>query len=238
MRLQKFIAHAGICSRRKAEELIKAGRVWVDGVLITELGVSIDPENNEVSVDGKRISFKPSKEYMLLHKPPGVLSTVSDPFGRRTIMDLVREVGKRVYPVGRLDQDSEGLMLLTNDGELTNRLLHPRHKIPKKYHVTVQGHPSKRDIELLKKGVEIEGRRTQPCHVRLIGKTKITSHYEVILKEGRKRQIRLMFKSIGHPVSRLIRTAIGPLTLDGLPRGKWRRLTEEEVKLLKKTAGL
>ncbi len=238
MRLQKFLAHAGVCSRRAAEELIRQGRVRVDGRTVTEMGTHVRPESACVEVDGRRIHSCENHVYLLMHKPRGVLTTVKDTHNRRTVMDLLPAIHARVYPVGRLDMDSEGLLLLTNNGELAQRLLHPSHKIPKKYHVTVRGRPSKKDIDMLENGVEIDGRVTLPCKIRLLGTTRRTSVLEVILSEGRKRQIRLMMDKVGHPVTRLVRQEMGSLSLKGLPPGKVRELNPAEVIALKRAVGL
>ncbi len=238
MRLQKFLAHAGICSRRAAEELIRQGRVRVDGRLVTEMGLQVDPGHTDVTVDGRKIKGCEERSYLLMNKPRGVLTTVKDTHGRRTVMDILGKTGKRVYPVGRLDMDSEGLLLLTNDGELAQRLLHPGHKVQKKYHVTVRGKPSREDLARLQKGVEIDGRTTLPCDMRIIGTTRRTAVVEVILKEGRKRQIRLMMDHVKHPVIRLIRVELGPLKLGDMPPGKFRKLEKSELEKLRRAAGL
>ncbi len=238
VRLQKFLADAGICSRRKAEELIKAGRVKVNGKLVREMGIKVVPGKNRVYVDERQVAVPKSHTYIALNKPRGYLSTVRDPYGRPTVMDLIPKVRERLYPVGRLDFDSEGLVLMTDNGSLTYRLLHPSHKVPKRYLVTIRGRLSKKDISTLESGVEIDGKRTQPCKITTIGRTRGKSVVEVELKEGRKRQIRRMFEMIGHPVVRLKRIKIGPLELGNLGPGKWRHLTNEEVKALKEAAGL
>jgi len=238
MRLQKFLAHAGICSRRAAEDLIRQGRVQVDGRTVTEMGLKVDPSNCSVEVDGQPVSGCQEHVYMVMNKPRGVLTTVKDTHGRRTVMDLIDQADKRVYPVGRLDLDSEGLLLLTNDGELAQRLLHPRHKIPKKYHVTVKGRPSNRDIQRLRNGVEIDDRMTLPCDIRVLGTTRRTTMLEIVLSEGRKRQIRLMMDMVGHPVIRLVRVEMGPLDIRGLAPGKVRTLNALEAQALRRAAGL
>ncbi len=238
VRLQKYIADAGICSRRKAEELIKAGRVAVDGNIVKEMGVQIVPGQNVVAVDGKEITPLKKYTYLILNKPKGYLSTVRDPFGRPTLLDLIRDVKTRVYPVGRLDFDSEGLVLMTDDGALTHRLLHPSHKVPKKYLVTVKGNPSKKDIASLEAGIDLDGRKTLPCKIKKLGRSKGNSIVEVELKEGRKRQIRRMFDKIDHPVLRLKRIQIGPLELGSLKPKKYRYLTDAEIKKLRKAVGM
>ncbi len=239
MRLQKFLAHAGVCSRRAAEALIRKGLVRVDGSTVSELGFQVEAGVNVVEVSGKRVELSGAKEYWLLNKPVGFLTTVQDPFGRPTVMDIIgSRVGTRLYPVGRLDMDSQGLLLLTNDGELANRLLHPRHKVEKSYHVRVKGRPSKADLQRLRGGVEIEGRRTLPCRISVLGTTRRYTLLEITLKEGRKRQIRMMMAAVGHPVVKLTRVRIGPLELAGLAAGEFRRLSGNEVMALKKAAGL
>ncbi len=232
VRLQKLLSEAGLCSRRKAEKLILEGRVTVDGN-IAKLGTKVDPKKQIILVDNKPISLKREFVYYILNKPKGYLTTLYDPYGRKTIKELIKDIPHRIYPVGRLDLNSEGLLLLTNHGELTHRLQHPKFKVEKTYHVTVKGIPSKRDLEILASGeIVVEGKKVQPCKVKMLGKKKRESTLEIILKEGRKRQIRLMCKAISHPVKRLIRVAIGPIKLRDLPKGKARKLLAHEVNAL------
>ena len=238
MRLQKFLANAGLCSRRAAEAIIRSGRVRVDGQVVTEMGFRVDPSTNVVSVDNVRIIQERPFIYLFLNKPRGILSTVHDPHGRTTVMDILGKIPERVYPVGRLDKDSEGLLLLTNDGTLTHRLLHPSHKISKTYHVTIKGKPSKTELDLLRRGVEVEKQMTLPCEIRVLGMSRRSTVLEIVLKEGRKRQIRMMLNTVGHEVIKLIRIKMGPLELGKLPSGKYRPLTDYEVESLKKAAGL
>jgi len=239
IRLQKYLSNAGVCSRRKAERLILAGKVKVDGKVVPVLGTKVQPGKQKVTVNGRLVRPERSHIYLVMNKPRGVLTTMSDPHGRPTIVDLIKDVRRRVYPVGRLDMDSEGLLFLTDDGELAYRLLHPSFKVPKKYVVTVRGLPSKRDLAILRSGVEIEpGIRTKPCTIKILGKRKSEAVFEVTLTEGRKRQIRLMFKAVDHPVTRLKRTEMGPLRLGGLRPGTHRSLTPQEIGGLKKAAGL
>jgi pseudouridine synthase len=238
IRLQKYLADAGVCSRRKAEALIRSGRVTVDGKIVTELGSKIEPYKNIICVDKTEILCKRSLIYLLLNKPKGVLTTISDPYGRITIMDLLGKVPWRIYPVGRLDKDSEGLLLLTNDGALAHRLLHPSHKAAKTYLATVSGRPSREVLDLLRQGIDIEGRMTLPCEINVRKTTRRSTVLEIVLKEGRKRQIRLMLNKVNHPVIRLIRIKIGTLQLGKLQPGKHRILTDSEVKSLKKSVGL
>ncbi|MBW1719512.1 MAG: rRNA pseudouridine synthase [Deltaproteobacteria bacterium] len=238
IRLQKYLANAGVCSRRAAEALILSGRVSIDGEIVTELGSKVDPYKNVIRVDKTRIVWEKSPIYLLLNKPKGVLTTVRDPYGRATIMDLLGKVPGRVYPVGRLDKDSEGLLLLTNDGALAHRLLHPSHKVKKTYHATIRGRPAGAVLDLLRQGVDIEGKMTLPCEMRVLKTTKRSTVLEIVLKEGRKRQIRLMLNKVNHPVIRLIRIKMGPVSLGKLQPGKYRILTSSEVESLKKAVGL
>lgn len=233
MRLQKYLASAGIASRRKSEELIRNGKALVNGARVP-IAHTIDPDKDIVTVNGKRIHASPLF-YIALNKPKGYLSTVCDPQGRPTIMDLV-QLRERVYPVGRLDKDSEGLMLLTNDGELAYALTHPKFKVEKVYEVVVQGVPSEEKIRKLKKGIPLQDGLTAPCDARIMktfeGKKKC--RLEIKLHEGRKREIRRMMEFLLHPVLTLRRIAIGALKLSTLSPGKFRSLSESEIKLLKK----
>lgn len=235
-RLQKIIARAGIASRREAEEMILAGRVTVNGRVITRLGSRAE-QKDHVKVDGKLITAAEEHRYILLNKPKEVMSTVNDPEGRASVLDLIRGVRERIYPVGRLDYHSEGLILLTNDGDFAFKVAHPSHGSVKTYHVKVRGVPSQRIIDKLERGITIDGRRTLPCEIerlRTTGKSEEegNSWFEVRLREGRTQQIRKMFQALGHPVNKLRRIAIGPLQDDGLEPGRWRDLTSREVKLL------
>lgn len=226
-RLQKIIARAGICSRREAENLILAGRVTVDGKIITELGYKADL-NQKIRVDGKLLSFDTKKIYIMLNKPRGYVSTAHDERGRKTILDLI-DVSERVYPVGRLDLNSEGLILLTNDGELTNALIHPRFEVEKTYRAKISGDITEEKLDLLRAGIELDDGLTSPAEIFLLGKDLV----EITIHEGRNRQVRRMFAAIGCDVKRLRRIKFANLTLDGLKVGKFRELTAEEVKKLK-----
>ncbi len=238
-RLQKILARAGVASRRAAEELIAGGRVAVDGTVVNQLGAKADPARQKITLDGQALPSPEAKEYWLVHKPAGVVSTVRDPQGRRRVVDLLPpEAGARLYPVGRLDYDSEGLVLMTNDGELAYRLMHPRYKVPKVYRVWVSGHPSGETIARLRSGVVIDGRSTAPARVHLKSGTALRSKLSFIIHEGRKREIRLMCATVGHPVQRLVRVGLGPLHMDDLPSGACRRLGFAEVAELKAAAGL
>ena len=240
-RLQKIIAHAGFASRREAEAMIREGRVTVNGRVVKELGSKADAANDHIKVDGKLITRAETHRYILLYKPREVMSTVADPEGRKTVVELVKGVRERIYPVGRLDYQSEGLLLLTNDGDLAFKISHPQHGSVKTYHVKVRGVPEERIIGKLERGITIEGKRTVPCEISRMkttgrstgrGDDEGNSWYEVRLREGRNQQIRKMFKAVGHPVSKLRRVAIGPISDPQLTAGDWRELTPREVKML------
>ncbi|MBP3522626.1 MAG: rRNA pseudouridine synthase [Clostridia bacterium] len=233
MRLQKYMAMCGVAARRKCEEMIAAGCVTVNGRLVTEMGTQVE-ENDEVCVDGARITPEEEKRYVLYHKPAGEVTTVSDEKGRETVMDRFRDFPVRLYPVGRLDYDSEGLLLLTNDGELAQRLTHPSCEVDKVYLARVTGNPSNEAIDRLRRGVYMEGdeRRTYPADVRVVRDESLFSDILVTIHEGRNRQVRRMFDAVGHKVLLLRRVRFGPLELGGLRRGEWRELTAEEVALL------
>jgi 23S rRNA pseudouridine2605 synthase len=230
MRLAKFIAQGGVASRRHAEDLVRSGRVLVDGVRVTDPARDVD-DRSEVSIDGRPISPEPMEHY-LLNKPIGVVSTAHDPQGRPKVVDLVSS-DARLYPVGRLDAATRGLILLTNDGELANRLMHPRFEIEKAYRARVQGSVSKQALRRLRSGVELEDGRTWPAQVRVLESEPQTTLLEIVIHEGRKRQVRRMCEAVGHPVIELERTGYGPLTLAGLAPGESRRLTGEEVEQLR-----
>jgi len=236
-RLQKIIAHAGFASRREAEAMIRDGRVTVNGRVVTELGTKADAGNDHIKVDGKLITRAEPHRYILLYKPKEVMTTVEDPQGRRTVIELVRGIRERIYPVGRLDFHSEGLVLLTNDGDLAFKVAHPKHGSVKTYHVKVRGVPEDRLVEKLERGITIDGKRTLPCEIARMKTTgrredEGNSWFEVKLREGRTQQIRRMFQAVGHPVSKLKRVAIGPLSDPKLTPGAWRELTKHEVKML------
>ena len=239
-RLQKIIAAAGVASRRKAEELITSGHVQVNGTTITELGSKADPEVDHVRVNGKLLQGEQRHVYLLLNKPKGYVTTVKDPENRPTVMDLVRGIRGRVYPVGRLDYASEGLLLLTNDGGLANRLMKAASHVSKTYLVKVAGTPTDDAIAKLRAGVSIatdEGRRvrTAPAAIRVV-KDAANPWYEITLIEGRNRQIRRMFEAVGHHVEKIKRVRYGPLTLD-VPPGEYRTLTPKEVQRLNSATG-
>jgi 23S rRNA pseudouridine2605 synthase len=214
------------------------GRVSVNGVTVRELGTKAEPGHDDIRVDGRRVKIVERHRYLLLNKPRGYVTTRSDPEQRPTVIDLLRGVSEYVYPVGRLDFETEGLLVLTNDGDLAARLTHPKHGVARVYEARVLGVPDPRDLERLAKGVVIEGRRTERAGVKLLphGRDAKQSTVTVTIHEGRNRQVRKMFEMIGHPVSRLRRVSIGPLTDERLKTGRWRDLTAEEVKRLKKAA--
>lgn len=235
-RLQKVMAHAGVASRRACEDIIREGRVAVNGVIVTELGTKVDPHQDTITVDGEPIDVVENYTYIALHKPPSAISTVDDSHGRTTVVDLV-DVDTRVYPVGRLDADSEGLVLLTDDGELTHRLTHPGFEHQKEYHVRVSGRPSKEALKRLRSGVRLEDDLTAPAHVDVLRYEDGNTWLWMILHEGRKRQIRRMADAVGHPVKRLIRVRMGPIRLGNLLPGQWRHLSQHEVEELQAAVG-
>ncbi|SHJ90240.1 pseudouridine synthase [Propionispora hippei] len=237
-RLQKIISQAGIASRREAEKLITAGRVSVNGVVTTELGTKVEPRKARIAVDGKLIaSEKPV--YVVLYKPKGVITSRTDPQGRKTVTELVADIPERVYPVGRLDYNTEGLLLLTNDGELTNGLLHPSRHIYKTYIVKVASSPAEEKLDRLRVGIQLEEGKTAPAKVDIVDydRERDITALEVTIHEGKNRQIRRMFEAIGYPVKNLKRVKFAFLTLEGLRRGQFRYLTDEEILELKKYAG-
>lgn len=236
-RLQKVLARAGVASRRKCEELIVAGRVKVNGETVSTLGSKVDPECDLIEVDGKPIALPRQHTYLMLNKPVGYICTVRDPQGRPTIMDLIPQE-KRLYPVGRLDTDSEGLVLLTDDGDLTQRLTHPSQEHEKEYLALVEGHPAPHTLQRLREGVALDDGLTWPADVRVLGRESEGTWLRFVIHEGRKRQLRRMCQAVGHPVRRLIRIRIGPLRLGELPAGQYRLLTKEESSLLRRAVGL
>jgi pseudouridine synthase len=231
-RLQKIIAAAGITSRRKAEQIILEGRVSVNGKPVSKLGSKADPDRDHIRVDGRLVTLASEYVYLLLNKPVGYVSTVSDPQGRPTVVSLVRGIKQRVYPVGRLDYHSSGLMILTNDGELANFLMSRASAIPRTYQVKLEGRPEAGDIARLESGIALDGRRTEPCQIRSLGQGE-KPWFEITLVEGRYHQVRRMFERIGQPVVKLKRVRIAFLTDQGLAPGQMRHLTRAEVKRLR-----
>ena len=233
MRLQKYMAHAGVASRRKCEEIIDAGRVKVNGETVTEQGIQVE-ESDKVTVDGKLLRLPKTNRYVLLNKPRGVVSTVDDNKGRKTVLDLV-PTGKsrRLYPVGRLDMDSSGLLLLTDDGELTQRLLHPKYELEKTYRVTVKGMIDEDTAKNLSSGVQLKDGMTAPATFKILEHRNSKTRMEVTIHEGRNRQIRRMFETVGAEVVELERIQMGPLKLGQLGKGEYRPLREKEIRALK-----
>ena len=229
-RLQKVLARAGLGSRRACEELIAAGRVAVDGTT-AQLGMRVDPERARIVVDGSPVITRHDLVYYLLNKPRRVMTTAHDPEGRPTVLELVPDE-PRVFPVGRLDYDTEGLLLITNDGELTQLLTHPRYGVPKTYLVEVEGVPAPSAVRQLRTGVELEDGVTAPARVRVVGRHEDRAAIEITIHEGRNRQVRRMCEAVGHPVQRLVRTRVGPLSDERLEPGTWRELRPTEVRRL------
>lgn len=229
-RLQKFLSECSVASRRKSEELIREGKVKVNGK-IAQVGDKVDPKKDTVTVCGKKVVAVKQKYYIMLNKPRGYVTTMSDELGRKCVAELVQDVGAQVYPVGRLDKDSEGLLLLTNDGEFANAVMHPRKHIPKTYRVTVRSNINDAQIEKLENGIDIEGdgRDTLPASVHVIEKSAERSVFEITIYEGRNRQIRKMCEQVSLDVIRLKRNSVGSVKLGMLKVGKWRELTEDEV---------
>ena len=246
VRLQKIIAAAGIASRRAAERLIEEGRVSVNGTTVTELGTKADPDTDDIRVDERRVKRAERHRYFLLNKPRGYVTTRSDPEQRPTVLDLLKGVREYIYPVGRLDFDSEGLLILTNDGDLAATLTHPRHEVERVYEAQVLGVPDEHDLDRLRRGIVIDGRRTSPAQIELLSERRgakprtdrgdDTSILRVTIHEGRSRQVRKMGDAIGHPVRALRRIRIGPIADKNLRLGTYRELTPEEVTRLKKSA--
>lgn len=233
VRLQKFLAEAGIASRRKAEELIVMGKVQVNGKVVTELGTKVDTKKDVVFYQNKKVEIKQNFVYLMLHKPEGYVTTVKDQFHRPTVVDLLKDVSERVYPVGRLDYDTSGLLLLTNDGDLTYRLTHPKHNIKKTYEAKVFGIPSEHNKVQFRRGIVIDGRKTEPATLEIIKVEKKYTTVRIVIQEGRNRQVRKMCEAIKHPVAQLKRVATGTLFLGELEKGKYRHLTQKEVQYLK-----
>lgn len=236
-RLQKIISQAGLASRRAAEAMILEGRVEVNGTVVRELGGKFDPEQVEIKVDGKVLRAAEAHVYYLLNKPKGYVSTASDERGRRTVLDLLPEVQERIYPIGRLDMNTEGLLLLTNDGELMNGLLHPRYEVQKTYVARLAKGLSAQELRLLREGVQLEDGLTAPARVRTLAEEPGRAKVEITIHEGRNRQVRRMFQAVGHEVLALKRVAFAGLTLEGVRRGGHRALAEAEVKMLYEKAG-
>lgn len=232
IRLQKYMAHCGVASRRRAEELIQAGRIKVNGVIIREMGVLVSNEDR-VELDGKLIKKEERLVYIMLNKPSGYVSTVTDPEGRKTVLDLIEGVRERIYPVGRLDYDTTGLLILTNDGDFAFRSTHPGQETRKTYLAEVLGMPSNESLHTLRKGVILDGKPTANAEVEVVKIKDKSTVLKIIIHEGRNRQVKRMCEAVGYPVLKLKRTAVGKLTLGNLKIGQWRYLTPQEAKLAK-----
>lgn len=230
MRLQKFLARAGAASRRGSEDLMTAGRVAVNGVIATELGTKVDPLVDTVTLDGRPVSIADVPVYIAFHKPAGVMTTMSDPQGRPTVASFVPvKEYPGLFPVGRLDFDTTGLLLFTTDGELAHRLLHPSRHVEKVYRVLIDGRATEAELDRLRDGIALDDGLTAPARVRSLRSSGTTTYVEIAIREGRKRQVRRMFSKIRHPVLELHRVSFGPINVDGLSRNAWRHLTTEEV---------
>jgi len=232
MRLQKYLAKCGIASRRHAEQMIREGRVRVNGKTVTEMGVTVSA-HDLVEFDGKPVIPEEKPVYIMLNKPRGYVTTVSDPQGRKTVMDLIEGVPERVYPVGRLDYDTTGLLILTNDGDFTYQSTHPGHEVEKTYIAEVEGIPSEDALKELREGILLDGRTTSPAKVELVERKKRSAVLRITIHEGRNRQVKRMCEAVGHPVKKLKRIAIGNLTLGDLKPGQWRYLSASDIKKVK-----
>lgn len=237
VRLQKFLARAGVASRRASEKLIEAGRISVNGQVVTELGTKVDPEADEVRLDGAPVRKAAEAVTLMLNKPAGYLTSMKDPQGRPCVAQLVPlDEFPALYPLGRLDYDTTGLLLFSTDGELGNAVLHPSHHVDKTYRALVKGKPSEAALDRLRSGVVLDDGPTQPAEVRLAGRKGKNAYVEIIIHEGRKRQVKRMCEAIGHPVLQLHRVSFGPLELGDLPEGKYRVLSEQEVAALERAS--
>ena len=237
-RLQKYLASAGVVSRRASEKLILEGKVAVNGKVVTELGTKVIPGKDKVTVDGKPVRTEEQLVYYLMNKPAGYLTTVKDTHDRPTVMDLLAGIPYRVFPVGRLDFETEGLLLLTNDGEFAYRMTHPKFKIKKTYLATVQGELTKERLQMLREGVELEDGKTAPAEVKVVRQEKHRTVVEITIHEGKNRQVRRMFKAVKNPVLELKRINVGGLTLKGVGSGEIRSLTDEELQKLTQRLGM
>ncbi|PHS36569.1 MAG: pseudouridine synthase [Alkaliphilus sp.] len=233
MRLQKYLAKCGVASRRKSEELIRLGEVTVNNIIIKEMGHIIEPSVDIITVNGEKIDLVEEKIYIVLHKPKGYITTVSDQFDRKKVIDLI-DLDERIFPVGRLDYDTSGLLVLTNDGELTYTLTHPKHKVEKTYIAIIKGVPTEKELKLFVEGLHVEDYVTSPAKIRIIESFDNKSTVEIKISEGRNRQVRKMCHAINHPVIELKRIATGKLILGNLIEGNWRYLSQGEIKQLTK----
>ena len=234
MRLQKYMALCGVASRRKSEEIITSGRVKVNDKIALEMGTKINPKKDIVKVDDRVIREEKNMIYIMLNKPIGYVTTLKDEKGRKTVIDLIEGVSERIYPVGRLDADTTGLLLLTNDGDLTYKLTHPSNEIIKRYIAIVEGVPNRMELETFRNGIMLEGRKTAKASVKIAKKYEDESILDISIHEGRNRQIKKMCERINHPIKKLKRVALGELEIGGLNLGNWRYLNEEEIEYLNK----
>jgi 23S rRNA pseudouridine2605 synthase len=239
-RLQKILSRAGLASRREAEQWILEGRVSVNGQIIRKLGSQADPAKDSIKVDGKRIKPAAAPLYFAFHKPPGIITTVKDPRGRPDLSQFLERLGERqrVFPVGRLDYNSSGLLLLTNDGDLAQRLIHPRFGVKKRYRIKLSACPSEQELASLRKGIRLEDGMTAPARVRVLERLKKNAWVEIEIREGRNREVRRMFAALGYFVEKLIRDRVGPVSLGSLPPGAIRSLSQTEITALRKEVGL
>lgn len=228
-RLQKYLAECGVASRRKAEELILAGKIKVNGEVVTELGTKINPSRDKVMYNNQIVKVEKRKVYILLNKPAGYISAAKDQFDNPSILHLVNDIKERLYPVGRLDKDTTGAIILTNDGDFSYKLTHPKHEVSKTYIAEVEGVPTAEEMHTFAKGVYIDGKKTYPAKIRIVKETKKNSILEIIIHEGRNRQVKKMCEEIGHKVVTLHRQAIGKIVIDGVKEGKYRHLTQKEI---------
>lgn len=233
MRLQKYMAHAGAASRRKSEEYIAEGRVRVNDEIVTELGYKVDEYKDRVYLDDKRLKISIDNVYVVLNKPMGIVSTASDEKDRTNVVDLI-DINRRIYPVGRLDIDTTGIILLTDDGDVTNKLMHPSKEVPKTYIATVEGTPKKNELDMLRRGIKVGREKFAPAEVKILKSFDDDSIISVTIHEGKNHQVKLMFEKINHPVKKLRRISIGEIELGGLEIGNYRYLTKEEISYLKK----
>lgn len=233
MRLQKFLALSGVASRRGAEELIKEGRVGVNGKIITEMGTSVDEEKDRVTLNGKNVKIETKKRYIILNKPKGYITTAKDNFDRKTVMELVSDIPERIYPVGRLDYDTEGLLLMTNDGDFANAVAHPKKSIEKVYLARIKGEFDEEKAEKLRSGVVIDKRKTAPAKVKILSSGENFTDVRIVIHEGRNRQVKKMFASVGCFVTALKRTAVGKFTIGNITPGTYREFTKAETALIK-----
>lgn len=233
LRLQKYMAHCGVASRRKSEEIIKAGLVEVNGEIVSEMGIKIDPEKDTVRVDGKPIELEKRNIYLMLNKPVGYVTSMKDKFNDKKVIDLITGIDERVYPVGRLDKDSSGLLFLTNDGDFAYKLTHPKYEVPKLYLAKVEGLPKEEDLDKMREGLYIDGWKTSEAKVDLKSKDGKFSFLEIQIHEGRNRQVRKMCEAIGYPVVDLHRIKFGGIALGQLELGEYRKLSDKELQILK-----